>query len=58
MIMQRGNKSLARSIVYNAVERVNEKIGKAHLIDLLLGAFENSRPKVEVKSRRVSGATY
>ncbi|MDR2628718.1 MAG: 30S ribosomal protein S7 [Puniceicoccales bacterium] len=58
MIMQRGKKNLARSIVYNAIERVSEKLGKGDPIDLLLGALENSRPKVEVKSRRVGGATY
>jgi small subunit ribosomal protein S7 len=58
MIMQRGKKNLARSIVYGAIERVSEKLGKGDPVDLLLGALENSRPKVEVKSRRVGGATY
>ncbi len=58
MVMQRGKKNLARSIVYGAVERVSEKLGKGDPIDLLLGALENARPKVEVKSRRVGGATY
>ena len=58
MIMQRGKKNLARSIVYGAIERVSEKLGRGDPIDLLLGALENSRPKVEVKSRRVGGATY
>jgi ribosomal protein S7 len=50
--------NLARSIVYNAIECVNEKIGKGDPIDLLLRALENSDPKVEVKSRRVGSATY
>lgn len=58
MVMERGKKSLARSIVYGAIERVSEKLGKGDPIDLLLGALENSRPKVEVKSKRVGGATY
>ncbi|MDR1595556.1 MAG: 30S ribosomal protein S7 [Puniceicoccales bacterium] len=58
MIMQRGKKNLARTIVYGAIERVSEKLGRGDPIDLLLGALENSRPKVEVKSRRVGGATY
>ena len=58
MVMQRGKKTVAKSIVYGAVERVSEKLGKGDPVDLLLGALENSRPKVEVKSRRVGGATY
>ncbi|MDR3144576.1 MAG: 30S ribosomal protein S7 [Puniceicoccales bacterium] len=58
MVMQRGKKNLARSIVYEAIEHVSEKLGKGDPVDLLLGALENSRPKVEVKSRRVGGATY
>lgn len=58
MVMQRGKKNLARSIVYGAIEKVSEKLGKGDPIDLLLGALENARPKVEVKSRRVGGATY
>jgi small subunit ribosomal protein S7 len=58
MVMQRGKKNLARSIVYGAIERVSEKLGKGDPMDLLLGALENSRPKVEVKSRRIGGATY
>jgi small subunit ribosomal protein S7 len=58
MIMERGKKNLARSIVYGAIERVSEKLGKGDPVDLLLGALENSRPRVEVKSRRIGGATY
>ncbi|MDR1413910.1 MAG: 30S ribosomal protein S7 [Puniceicoccales bacterium] len=58
MVMERGKKNLARSIVYGAIGHVSEKLGKGDPIDLLLGALENSRPKVEVKSRRVGGATY
>jgi small subunit ribosomal protein S7 len=37
---------------------VSEKLGKGDPIDLLIGALENARPKLEVKSRRVGGATY
>jgi small subunit ribosomal protein S7 len=58
MVMERGKKSLARAIVYGAIERVSEKLGKGDPVDLLLGALENARPKVEVKSKRVGGATY
>ncbi|WP_309399091.1 30S ribosomal protein S7 [Cerasicoccus maritimus] len=58
LVMQRGKKSVAERIVYGAFERVSEKLEKGDPIDLLLGALENVRPKLEVKSRRVGGATY
>lgn len=58
MIMERGKKSLAYRIVYGAFERASEKIGKGDPVDILLGALENAQPKIEVKSRRVGGATY
>jgi small subunit ribosomal protein S7 len=58
IVMTSGKKSLAQSIVYGAFERVSEKIGKGDPVDLLLGALENTRPKLEVKSRRVGGTTY
>lgn len=58
LVMQRGKKSLAQRIVYGSFERVSEKLEKGDPVDLLLGALENARPKLEVKSRRVGGATY
>jgi small subunit ribosomal protein S7 len=58
VIMERGKKSLAQRIVYGAFERVSEKLGKGDPVDLLIGALENARPRLEVKSRRVGGATY
>src|SRR5690606_18720393 len=58
IIMREGKKSVAQKIVYGAFERVSEKIGKGDPVDLLLGALENARPRIEVKSRRVGGATY
>ncbi len=58
MIMQRGKKTLAYSIVYGAFEHASEKLGKGDPVDILLGALENAQPKIEVKSRRVGGATY
>ena len=57
-VMKSGKKTVAQRIVYGAFERVSEKLGKGDPIDLLLGALENARPKLEVKSRRVGGATY
>lgn len=58
LVMHSGKKSVAQRIVYGAFERVSEKLEKGDPIDLLLGALENARPKLEVKSRRVGGATY
>lgn len=58
VIMKSGKKSIAQRIVYGAFERVSEKLGKGDPVDLLRGALENARPRLEVKSRRVGGATY
>lgn len=58
IIMREGKKSIAQKVVYGAFERVSEKVGKGDPVDLLMGAMENVRPRLEVKSRRVGGATY
>jgi small subunit ribosomal protein S7 len=58
MIMERGKRTLAQRIVYTAFEKVSEKLEKGDPVDLVMGALENVRPKLEVKSRRVGGATY
>jgi small subunit ribosomal protein S7 len=58
MVMRCGKKSIAQKIVYGAFELVAEKLEKGDPIDLILGALENIRPRLEVKSRRVGGATY
>ena len=58
VIMKSGKKNLAQRIVYGAFEKVSEKLEKGDPVDLLLGALENARPRLEVKSRRVGGATY
>lgn len=57
-VMKSGKKSLAQRIVYRAIEKMAEKIEKGNPAELVLGALENIRPKIEVKSRRVGGATY
>jgi small subunit ribosomal protein S7 len=57
-IMLSGKKSVAQRIVYSAFEQVSEKLQKGDPVDCLNGALENARPKLEVKSRRVGGATY
>lgn len=58
VIMKSGKKSLAQRIVYGAFEKVSEKLQKGDPVDLMIGALENARPRLEVKSRRVGGATY
>jgi small subunit ribosomal protein S7 len=56
-ILSRGKRSLAERIVYDALEVVKEKTG-ADPIQTLKRALDNTRPELEVKSRRVGGATY
>jgi len=56
-LMLKGKKSLARSILYEALEIVGKKSGQDPL-SLFKRAIENVRPLLEVKPRRVGGATY
>ena len=60
VIMKSGKKSAAERIIYGALDRIGEKTGKrgAESIDVLSTALDNVKPVVEVKSRRVGGATY
>ena len=57
-IMTRGKKSTAQGIVYGAFELMEAKKPEMPAIDIFTQALENVKPKVEVKSRRVGGATY
>lgn len=56
MIMESGKKSVAEKIVYGALDQIGEK--KDTPMEVFNLALENVRPTVEVKSRRVGGATY
>lgn len=56
-IMIQGKKSAAERIVYGALEKMQGRGGK-NAIDMFHDALENVRPSVEVRSRRVGGATY
>jgi small subunit ribosomal protein S7 len=56
-VLSRGKRSLAEKIVYDALEVVKEKTGGDPL-QLLKRALDNVRPELEVRSRRVGGATY
>jgi small subunit ribosomal protein S7 len=57
IVMQDGKKSVAEKIVYGALDRVAEK-NSGDVLGLFEKALNNIRPMVEVKSRRVGGATY
>ena len=57
IIMQSGKKSVAERIVYGALAEIGAK-GKPEPLEVFGKALENVRPVVEVKSRRVGGATY
>jgi small subunit ribosomal protein S7 len=57
-LMFDGKKSVARSIFYDAMDMVESRIKEDSPIEIFEKAMDNVRPKVEVKSRRVGGATY
>lgn len=56
-VLSRGKKTLAQHIVYGALEEIREKTGNDPLT-VLKRAVENTKPELEVRSRRVGGATY
>jgi small subunit ribosomal protein S7 len=56
-VLTRGKRSLAEQIVYDALDQVKDKTG-GEPIAVLKRAVENVKPQLEVKSRRVGGATY
>jgi small subunit ribosomal protein S7 len=56
-LMIDGKKSVAERIVYNAFERVEGRLKKAP-VEVFHEALDNIKPSVEVRSRRVGGATY
>jgi small subunit ribosomal protein S7 len=60
VVMKSGKKSAAERIIYGALDRISEKTGKpgGEAIEVLSTALDNVKPVVEVKSRRVGGATY
>ena len=60
MVMVDGKKSVAERIIYGALDRISERNGLdgPASLELLETALENVKPAVEVKSRRVGGATY
>ena len=57
-IMERGKKSVAQKIFYGAMDIIEKQVADEEPIAVFDKAMEMVRPKVEVKSRRVGGATY
>jgi small subunit ribosomal protein S7 len=58
MVMEEGKKSTAERIVYEAFEIVKKQLNEADAIKVFNKALDNVRPRLEVKPRRVGGATY
>ncbi|MCS6770434.1 MAG: 30S ribosomal protein S7 [Kiritimatiellae bacterium] len=56
-VMRRGKRAVAERIVYSALDAIAEQT-KQDPLEVLKAGLENVKPKVEVKSRRVGGATY
>jgi len=57
-VMESGKKSTAQRIVYGAFDQIAEKNQTAPPLDILQRAVDNAKPRLEVKARRVGGATY
>jgi small subunit ribosomal protein S7 len=57
-VMESGKKSTARRIVYNAIEKFSKRVKAENPLEAFEQALENAKPALEVKSRRIGGATY
>jgi small subunit ribosomal protein S7 len=57
-LMQEGKKGLAFKIFYNAIDLVAKKVEESNPVDVWKAALDNVTPSVEVRSRRVGGATF
>ncbi len=57
-IMERGQKSTAQKLFYGALEELNGKVQGEESLNVMKKALENVKPSIEVRSRRVGGATY
>jgi len=58
MVMVEGKKSVAEKMVYGAFEIVKKQLNDQDIIKIFHKALDNARPRLEVKPRRVGGATY
>ncbi|MEA2012225.1 MAG: 30S ribosomal protein S7 [Verrucomicrobiota bacterium] len=57
-VMKRGKKTIAQKIVYGAMDIIQKRLKDMDPLEVFLQALENAKPRLEVKSRRVGGATY
>jgi len=57
-VMESGKKSVAQRLVYGAFDRIIEKNPTSSPLEILQRAVDNAKPRLEVKARRVGGATY
>ncbi len=57
-VLRKGKRSVAVRVVYRALEHIREKMPDQDPLEVVMRAVDNVKPKVEVKSRRVGGATY
>ena len=57
-VMKWGQKTIAQKIVYGALDIISQKYPRNNPLEVLQKAVENIKPRLEVKSRRVGGATY
>jgi len=57
-VMERGKKSTARRIVYHALDKFSKLVKVERPLEAFEQALENAKPALEVKSRRIGGATY
>lgn len=57
-VMESGKKSVARRLVYNALEKFSQRVKAENPLVAFEQALENAKPSLEVKSRRIGGATY
>ena len=57
-VMERGKKSVAQRIVYGAFDQLIAKNPATNPLEVLQRAVDNAKPRLEVKARRVGGATY
>jgi small subunit ribosomal protein S7 len=58
MVMERGKKAISERIVYGALEAIRVKVTDKDPLEVFKQAIENARPLMELKSRRIGGATY
>jgi small subunit ribosomal protein S7 len=57
-LMHKGKKTVAQKIFYTAMDDLNQRLPDVDPLDVFTGAIENVKPHIEVRSKRVGGASY